>query len=345
MSEYQRVTDSNITNPDNLICDVCLNQDQHRKKLEELERDRIRDKEFAREIQKRLQRDLENEKDKMAEKQRIYQDAIKNQKEDFERRKQWEADLRKREDERLLQLMADNSDILKRLEEDQERKQNFINDLKMQIRADEIKRMKRYEEDRELSRDNDNILINDERRADEQHARKEHYKKRLLNQMDENYEQRKGQKMQMDQEDADFRRKMREALEEENRKLMEINGKKRKLFLDDVQRQLEDKERVKQRNRDLSEMEDEALRKKAMNEEDDYRDKMFKKKQQMQEYLNDIMGQKEAMKMKKDLENQAEKEYKNTGYHIPEKHEPCYNCARCRRIYPLRNLNKKKIKA
>lgn len=60
-------------------------------------------------------------------------------------------------------------------------------------------------------------------------------------------------------EDASFRRKMREALEEENDKLRQISNKKRKLFLDDVQRQLEDKQRVHQRNRELSEMEDEAL--------------------------------------------------------------------------------------
>lgn len=29
-------------------------------------------------------------------------------------------------------------------------------------------------------------------------------------------------------------------------------------------------------------------------DEDDYRNKMFRKKEQMQEYLDDIMGQKEA---------------------------------------------------
>lgn len=64
----------------------------------------------------------------------------------------------------------------------------------------------------------------------------------------------------------------------------------------------------------------------------------------MQEYLDDIMGQKEALKMKKDFDFEQDKLYKNTGYEIPEKHEPCYNCARCRRLYPLRNLNKKKMK-
>lgn len=75
--------------------------------------------------------------------------------------------MKKREDERLMKLMADNSDILKRLEEDQERKQNFISDLKRQIREDEIKRMKKQEEDWELSRQNNNVLINDEMRGHE----------------------------------------------------------------------------------------------------------------------------------------------------------------------------------
>lgn len=41
---------------------------------------------------------------------------------------------------------------------------------------------------------------------------------------------------------------------------------------------------------------------------------------------------------------EQDKELKNTGYILPEKHEPCYNCARCRRLYPLRNLNKRKLK-
>lgn len=250
----------------------------------------MKDKEFAREIQKRLQRDLENEKDRLQEKQRIYQDAIKNQREDVERRKQWEADLKRREDERLLQLMNDNSDILKRLEEDQERKQNFINDLKRQIREDEIKRLKKQEEDWDLSKQNDNILINDEMRSQEDRARRNNYKDRLLNQMNENDEKRRGFQNQQEMEDAEFRRKMREDLEMQNQRLYDINNQKRKLFLDDVQRQLEDRERVKQRNRELSEMEDDALKRKAQTEEADYRNKLFKKKQQMQEYLDDIMG-------------------------------------------------------
>lgn len=64
----------------------------------------------------------------------------------------------------------------------------------------------------------------------------------------------------------------------------------------------------------------------------------------MQEYLDDIMGQKEEDKMKRALNNDQDKEFKNTGYNIPEKHEPCYNCSKCKKLYPLRKMNKKKRK-
>lgn len=59
VSEYQKVSDSTVTNPDNLICDNCLNQDMFQKKLDTLDKQKMKDKEFAKEIQKRLQRDLE----------------------------------------------------------------------------------------------------------------------------------------------------------------------------------------------------------------------------------------------------------------------------------------------
>lgn len=123
--------------------------------------------------------------------------------------------------------------------------------------------MKKQEEDWELSNANDNIVINDEMRGAEQFARQQNFKNRLINQMNENDDRRKGENNKREQEDALFRVKMREDLERENNQLIDINNQKRKLFLDDVQRQLEDKERVKNRNRELSEIEDLDLKRKA----------------------------------------------------------------------------------
>lgn len=83
---------------------------------------------------------------------------------------------------------------------------------------------------------------------------------------------------------------MQDALEHENAKLRDIHNKKRKLFLDDIQRQLEDKERQREHIRNMGEQEDENIKRKMQMDEDDYRNKMFRKKEQMQEYLDDIMG-------------------------------------------------------
>lgn len=47
-TEYNKVLDSNVSNPDNLICDNCINGDMLKKKLDALEEERLRDKEFAR---------------------------------------------------------------------------------------------------------------------------------------------------------------------------------------------------------------------------------------------------------------------------------------------------------
>ena len=69
MSEYQKVTESTVSNPDNLICDNCLNDDMHKKKIDYLERQKMKDKEFAKEIQKRLQQDLEEEQERFKNKQ------------------------------------------------------------------------------------------------------------------------------------------------------------------------------------------------------------------------------------------------------------------------------------
>lgn len=72
---------------------------------------------------------------------------------------------------------------------------------------------------------------------------------------------------------------MQEAMENENSKLRDIHNKKRKIFLDDIQRQLEDKERQRAQVKNIGEQEDEAVRRKMLIDEEDYRNKVFKKKE------------------------------------------------------------------
>lgn len=153
--------------------------------------------------------------------------------------------------------------------------------MKDQIREDELRKLKIREADHDLARKNNNILINDEMRYAQEDARRQHYKDNLLDQIQGNQERKEGRQNAEQQEDDEFKRKMRMALEQENEKLRDIQGKKRKLFLDDIQRQLEDKERQKQYQQDINNAEDNNVKRKQQMEEDDYREKMFKKKQQM----------------------------------------------------------------
>ena len=69
---------------------------------------------------------------------------------------------------------------------------------------------------------------------------------------------------------------------------------------------------------------------------------MFKKKQEMQKYLDDLIGQKNYDNIKK-MENEVErKALKNTGLDMGKPHTKCYNCAKCLGLYPLKQLNKRR---
>lgn len=81
------MTESTVSNPNNLICDFCINKDQYQKKLDDLERQKQEDVEFAREVNKRLQSELEEENQKLSEKRRIYMEAILNQRSDNEQKR------------------------------------------------------------------------------------------------------------------------------------------------------------------------------------------------------------------------------------------------------------------
>ena len=71
-TEYNRVIDSVVTNPDNLICDLCINGDMLKKKLDNLEEERMRDQEYAREINDKLRQELLAEQEREANKKKIF---------------------------------------------------------------------------------------------------------------------------------------------------------------------------------------------------------------------------------------------------------------------------------
>ena len=69
---------------------------------------------------------------------------------------------------------------------------------------------------------------------------------------------------------------------------------------------------------------------------------MFKKKQQNKRYIDDLVGQKNLDKLKKEDEKRREKAFVYTGINLDQPHKKCYNCARCLNLYPLKRLNKRR---
>ena len=77
-SSYNKVTSSKVSESDNLICDNCINMDMMNNKLNQLERQREEDKEFALQMQNQLMKELEDERNRNQMKKDLYKEAIKN---------------------------------------------------------------------------------------------------------------------------------------------------------------------------------------------------------------------------------------------------------------------------
>lgn len=87
----------------------------------------------------------------------------------------------KEEDQEFKRLMQDNSDLIQRMNDDQERKKQFIDDLKKQIKDNELKKLNQLEQDKEMDKLPRNYLIDDLKRKEMEKLRKDNYKNRLLN--------------------------------------------------------------------------------------------------------------------------------------------------------------------
>ncbi len=129
-SEYFRVKGSNVSNPDNLICDNCVNKNMYDNNLKDLQKQKDLDKEFANQINENLRKQLEDERRRNLGKLKIYQDAIQNQRDDQEKRRDMEKDLEAQENEKIRQMLNNKDDLLEREMEEQAKKNAFIKDLK-----------------------------------------------------------------------------------------------------------------------------------------------------------------------------------------------------------------------
>jgi hypothetical protein len=343
VSNYRKISDTTVSDPANLICDICVNQRHHDNKVREIEEQKEIDKAFANEINNELKRQLEAEREKEKEKRQIYKDALENQRKDMEERLAHELDNQKKEDERIREALANDSDIRARNAELEEKKQGYIQGLKNQLLDNQDKLKNLEAQEKLLDERNPNLLINDAWRIPAREAMKEYYKNNLINQLREKDQREQELDEKKKNDDKDYIENLKQLIKNEEDKKRQLNEKKRKIFVDELQKQLNDKELQEQLKKELYDKEVDDVKKKLEHDNDVYLENMFKKKNQMQDYIDDIKNQMGDDEQKKIKDKQEAKKAVNTGINMGHKPSKCYNCVSCLRQYPLKQLNKRKL--
>ena len=346
-AQYQKLSTSNISNPDNLVCDNCVNHKMHDNKQEALEKQRANDREHAQRVGDNIRQQLASEKQRHLEKLRLYQESIDQQKADHDARKLNERLEKQEENEKINKMLNSNDGVLARQQREidnqrEQRKQEFVEDLQDQlIQNQELKQLK-AQEAWEQDQKNHNLVIDDAWKEPHRRALKQHYKDNILDQLDEANAIKADKRQQKADEDEFYKQKVNETLENDKLLRQNLDGQKRQIFQDEIQNQLAEKRKLTELDQQIRGLENENHKRKLEYDQQVHLDNLRRKQGQMQEYLNTIGQQIDDNNLKKQLDNEEAKKPGNATLLLNEKQHKCYNCNVCRNKYPLKFLNKRK---
>jgi hypothetical protein len=261
-NKYQRISSSNVSQPDNLICDHCINHKQHNDKLHDLADKRANDREHALRVNENIRKQLEDEKRRHLDKLKLYQDAIDQQKNDNDRKKGLERENEAKEKERIRNALAKNDDLLALQADEYRKKQIFIHDLKEQINLHDQLKAERTKEQLEFDRQNPNLLIDDAWREPHRRLLQNHYKDNLLDQLKDKEAEKQQDKERRQLEDLDYKQKLEELKHKDKILRDKLEAQKKGLFQDELKNQLKEKDQLKDLEKQIKAMEDQNYRNK-----------------------------------------------------------------------------------
>ena len=341
--EYLKATLSNVSNPDNLICDYCVNQNMHDGKIQSAQAMKQRDVEHNNLIQDSLKRQIEDEKRRQLEKLKLYQESIDAQKNDLNDRKKKAQQLRDIEDNKIREMINENNKgNYEKEQKAYENKQRYINELNEQMGKNYEVRQQKYFNELEQQKKNDNLLINDTEREMKRRLINDQYKKNIRSQLEEQMKAKEGKKDQDKQQDEAYRRKVQEMIGKDVEARRVMDKMKRDAFLNDVDRHLALREDLKNQERDEKQTELDNVRRKIMQEKELEQAQANQKRNKLNGYINDLNNQMADRSAEKQLKAEQDKVLTGTTLLIHQKTDKCYNCAKCRKNYPLKHLNKHK---
>ena len=338
---YRKVSSSLVSNPDNLVCDDCINKKIGEGHREKAKNQREIDKEHALKTNANLKKQLEEEKEKHLEKLRLYREGIRGQNDDQIAKKALQREAEENEKERIKRQMADNSDLIALQKKAQDALLKYRDDLDDQLANNEEARAQKERERIERDKKTHNLVIDDGWRAPHRKALVNHYKDNLLNQLDDNARDRLNKKRAQEEADANYMNGVIAYNQKDRAQKEAIEAEKKDLLKNELDKQLLELAEKRRDNADLKNDDDEKFRQKIAQDNQVFLDNEDRKRKLVQGFLDNLHGQ---MKDKEEEKRNAlieSKKAQGTGLHIPGKVNKCYNCAICRRIMALQRLNKR----
>lgn len=341
--EYLRATASNISNPDALVCDYCVNNSLHNIKVENANAYRRQEVEHAKAVQEELKRQVEEERRRQFEKLRAYQGQIDAQKRDQEEQQLRDREFKNAEDRKIRNMIEENNKTdWERAQRAYDNKQKYIQELNDQMAKNYEARQQKYIAEETANHKNPNLLINDADRIAHRMAVNENYKRNIKAQLEDQIKDKEGKREAERAENDAYRKKVQEMISKdiEARRLME--KQKRNVFVNEVERHLQAHQELKAGERDAKQIDLENLKIKQAQDRAFEIEKSNQKRAQMSDYIKTLGNQIAHKEAEKQARQASDRLAVNGTLMIPHKVDKCYNCARCRQVYPLKLLNKHK---
>lgn len=338
---YRKVSSSLVSNPDNLICDDCINKKIGEGHKEKAKNQRELDKEHALKTNANLKKQLEEEKEKHLEKLRLYREGIRGQNEDQIAKKALHKEAEENENERIRKQMADNSDLIALQKKAQDALLKYRDELDGQLVSNEEARAQKERERLERDKNTHNLVIDDGWRAPHRKALVNHYKDNLLNQLDDNAKDRLNKKKAQEDADAEYMNGVISYNKKDKAAKDAIEAEKKELLKQELDKQLLELAGKRKDNADLKNDDDEKFKQKIAHDNQVFLDNEDRKRKLVQGFLDNLHGQMQEKEEEKKNALIESKKAQGTGLHIPGKVNKCYNCAVCRRIMALQRLNKR----
>ena len=188
----------------------------------------------------------------------------------------------------LAEQMKNNDDLIRRMDQENERKQEFIEGLKAQIRDKELTQMERQRLQEQIDRKTKNLLIDDSDQVAHRQAIKDCHKENLMNQLSDNERARFENDQMKHQEEMQYLEMQQQMLNKDLIREQREKDEKRKMFLNEIEKQLDDKRNGRMRENQMIDEENRRMYAKQQYDNDQYMNGMFKKKAEMKQYIEDL---------------------------------------------------------